>query len=99
MAKSARAADEVYSIFDELAILKAGAGDRRVLGMHDRVSALHAEVDADRSAIENLRFELPREFGRDNCQRSCSYSPSMSCTSRSDVVSAPAVCLASAQTR
>lgn len=99
MAKSARAADEVYSIFDELAILNAGAGNRRVLGMHDRVLALHAEVDGDLSAIENLRIELPREFDRDNYQRSCSYSLSMACTFRSDVVSAPAVCLASAQTR
>jgi hypothetical protein len=52
-----------------LAILNAGAGDRRVLDMHDRVLALHADVDGDLNAIENLRFELPCEFDRDNYQR------------------------------
>jgi hypothetical protein len=65
MAKSARAADGVYSIFEELAILNAGAGDRRVLGMPDRVLALRAEVDGDLSAMENLRIELSRESDRE----------------------------------
>jgi len=69
MAKLARKADEVHSVFDELAILNAGAGIRRVLGMYDRVLAFHAEVDGDLSAIENLWIELPRESDRDNYQR------------------------------
>ena len=49
--------------------MNAGAGIRRVLGMYGRVWAFHAEVDGNLSAIENLRIKLPREFDKDNYQR------------------------------
>jgi hypothetical protein len=65
MLSLARLADDVQSVFDELALLSVEAGIRRVLDTYSRVLAFHAEVGGHFDAVENLRIELPREFDRD----------------------------------
>lgn len=65
MLKLARLADDVQSVFDELALLSVEAGFRRVLDLYERVLGFHAEVGGHFNAVEHLCIELPREFDRD----------------------------------
>jgi hypothetical protein len=50
-------------------VLSVEAGISRVLDLYERVLAFHAEVGGHFDAVEHLRIELPREFDRDDYQR------------------------------
>jgi hypothetical protein len=69
MVKLARLADDVQSVFDDLAMLSVEAAVSRVLDLYERVLGFHAEVGGHFDAVEYLRIELPREFDRDDYQR------------------------------